>query len=386
MPARQRLTVEQRGRALALLDEGIVVRAVSRRLQVSHSVIIRLRDRHVATGSSQERPRSGRPRATTRQQDRHLRISALRDRATTASTLRGRLRTTTGVNVSCNTVRRRLREAGLRSRRPAVRPILSAINRTHRLALARQHVTWTRQQWGRVLFSDESRFILSFNDGRVRVWRRQGERYADATVREHNRYGGGSVMVWGGMSLGTRTPLLPIDGILNGIRYRDEVLRPVALPALAALGQGAILQDDKAPAHRARLVTNFLGQQNVNDDVACLLARPQPDRASVGCLGTAAQVQPRPACYPGQADPDPTGGVECHPPGNPSEPCAFDASSVSSMHPSPGRTHPLLKTFLINLTLSDFSKWGYPTLSACGVNDYCMNQISWLNLLNRKVE
>ena len=155
----------------------------------------------------------GRPRATTRQQDRHLRIGALRDKATTASTLRGRLRTTTGVNVSCNLVRRRLREAGLRSRRPA-------------------------------------------------------------------------------------------------------------------LGQGAILQDDNAPAHRARLVTNFLGQQNVNDDVACLLARPQPDRASVGCLGTAAQVQPLPACYPGQADPDPTGGVECHTPDNPSEPCVVDASSI----------------------------------------------------------
>ena len=237
---------------------------MSRRLQVSHSVIIRLRDRHVATGSSQERPRSGRPRATTRRQDRHLRLGALRDRATTASTLRGHLRTTTGANVSCSTVRRRLREAGLRSRRPAVRPVLSAVNRTRRLAWARQHVTWTRQQWGRVLFSDESRFTLSFNDGRVRVWRRQGERYADATVREHNRYGGGSVMVWGGMSLGTRTPLLPIDGILNGVRYRDEVLRPVAVPALAALGQGAIFQDDNAPAHRARLVTNFLGQQNVN--------------------------------------------------------------------------------------------------------------------------
>ena len=145
MPARQQLTVEKRGRALALLDEGIGVRSVSRRLQVTHSVIIKLLDRHVAAESSQERPCSGRPRATTRQQDRHLRIGALLDRATTALTSRGHLRTTIGVNVSCSTVRRRLREAGLGSRRSAVRPILSAINRTRRLAWARQHVTWTRQ-------------------------------------------------------------------------------------------------------------------------------------------------------------------------------------------------------------------------------------------------
>ena len=125
-------------------------------------------------------------------------------------------------------------------------------------------MTWIWQQWGRVLFSDKSRFTLSFNDGRIRVWRRQGERYADATVREHNRYGSGSVMVWGGMSLGAQTPLLPIDGILNGVWYCDEVPRPVAVLALAALGEGAIFQDENAPAHCARLVTNFFGQKNVN--------------------------------------------------------------------------------------------------------------------------
>ena len=197
MPVRRRLTADERGRALALLDEGFGVREVSRRFQVSHSTIQRLRDRFNATGSSQERPHTGRPRVTTRQQDRQLILGALRDRTSTSMTLRGHLRTATGVNISRRTVGRRLHEAGLRSRRPAVRPILSAINRRRRLAWARQHVTWTWQQWGRVLFSDESRFTLSFNDGRLRVWRRQGERYADATVQEHNRYGGGSVTVWG---------------------------------------------------------------------------------------------------------------------------------------------------------------------------------------------
>ena len=34
------------------------------------------------------------------------------------------------------------------------------------------------EQWRRVLFSDESRFCISTTDGRLRVWRRRGERYA----------------------------------------------------------------------------------------------------------------------------------------------------------------------------------------------------------------
>ena len=80
---------------------------------------------------------------------------------------------------------------------------------------------------------------MSFNDGRIRVWRRPGERFHDDRVQEHDRYGGGSVMVWGGIGLNYRTPLHRIQGILTGIRYRDEILRPIAIPALRAMGQGA---------------------------------------------------------------------------------------------------------------------------------------------------
>ena len=119
------------------------------------------------------------------------------------------------------------------------------------------------QQWSNVLFTDESRFTLTFNDGRIRVWRRAGERFTDATIRQHNRYGGGSVMVWAGISTNHRTPLHHIEGNLTGLRYRNEVLNPVALPALNVIGQQAILQDDNARPHRAAVVNDFLQHQQV---------------------------------------------------------------------------------------------------------------------------
>ena len=97
----------------------------------------------------------------------------------------------------------------------------------------------------------------------MNVWRRPGERFADATVREHDRYGGGSVMMWGGFALNFRTPLHQIHGNLNGIAYRDDVLRCMVLPALRAIGEGAILQDDNARPHRARIVNDFLQQQQI---------------------------------------------------------------------------------------------------------------------------
>ena len=59
----------------------------------------------------------------------------------------------------------------------------------------------SRQQWSRILFTDESRFTAASNDGRRRVWHRVGESFIRDAVREVDRYGGGSVMVWGGFHL-----------------------------------------------------------------------------------------------------------------------------------------------------------------------------------------
>lgn len=263
MPPRRRMSDAARGMAIAWLEEGVRLREVARRLAVAHSVIQTLRDRYSETGSVTERRRSGRPRSTTRQQDRFVVLSALRQRTATANALRTQLRAASNVTVSDQTIRNRLREANLRSRRPAVRPVLTRAHRAARLAWARRHLPWTRQQWARVLFTDESRFARSFHDGRTRVWRRQGERYHDVNVMTHDHFGGGSLLVWGGMAMSYRTPLYQVQGNLNGVGYRDDILRPLVLPALEAMGTGAILQDDNARPHRARVVNNFLQQQEV---------------------------------------------------------------------------------------------------------------------------
>jgi hypothetical protein len=65
---------------------------------------------------------------------------------------------------------------------------------------------------------------LKFNDGRIHVYRRQGERFADVNVREHDHFGGGSVIVWAGISVDLRTQLYIVNGNLNSQRYIDEML------------------------------------------------------------------------------------------------------------------------------------------------------------------
>ena len=96
------------------------------------------------------------------------------------------------------------------------------------------------------------------------MYRRPGERFADVNVNQRLPFGGGSVMIWGAFSFRERTPLHVINGNLNGNRYLREIIGPLVLPYLQRVGVGAVFQDDNARPHRARVVTDFLRQNNVN--------------------------------------------------------------------------------------------------------------------------
>ena len=71
-------------------------------------------------------------------------------------------------------------------------------------------------------------------------------------------------MVWGAFSFNDLTPLHVIDGNLNGNRYLLEVIQPFVISVLQRIGAAAMFQYDNARPHRARVVTDFLRQHNVN--------------------------------------------------------------------------------------------------------------------------
>ena len=96
--------------------------------------------------------------------------------------------------------------------------MLDPSERTEDVRLRRHSLRqFPMHRWRQVLFSDESRFSLYRADGRKRVYRRRGERFTDACVMENDRFGGGSVMVWGGIAHGLKTPLVVVNGNLNAI-------------------------------------------------------------------------------------------------------------------------------------------------------------------------
>ncbi len=78
------------------------------------------------------------------------------------------------------------------------------------------------------------------------------------------KWGGPSAMVWAAMSADHRSDLVFIDGKVNALHYRDEILGPVVLPFLDRVGCRAVFQHDNARSHVARVCINFLMESEVH--------------------------------------------------------------------------------------------------------------------------
>ncbi|KAH6924141.1 hypothetical protein HPB50_012805 [Hyalomma asiaticum] len=208
-------------------------------------------------GRIHDAPRAPSPKATTDDEDALIVPAAVRNPFLPAPAIREDL------DVSDTTFRRRLRTAGLRSHVAAEKPLLTAANKDARRRFAKLHESWTAEEWGRVIFSDESTFSTR-QDQRLRVWRLPGTRSDLDNVQSVSASGRSSVSVWCAVSKYGLRPLQRIRGHLSSEQYCN-ILNNVLLPYASSLFPDGnyLFQQDRSPIHTARVVKEFQAEQHI---------------------------------------------------------------------------------------------------------------------------
>ncbi|GBM33787.1 Transposable element Tc1 transposase [Araneus ventricosus] len=161
-------------------------------------------------------------------------------------------------SVSEHTIQRTLLDMGLCSRRPTGVPLLTKLHHQLRLLLAREHRDWTMDEWKRVAWSDESRFLIHDVDGRVRVRRLPGEQLLPSCTESHTQTGGGGIMLRGTFSWVVLGPIAVVEHTMKAANYLNIVadqLHPY-MAFVFPTGKG-IFQHGNASCHKARIVLEW---------------------------------------------------------------------------------------------------------------------------------
>ncbi|GFV25861.1 transposable element Tcb2 transposase [Trichonephila clavipes] len=154
--------------------------------------------------------------------------------------------------VSSRTIRRHLAERHLGSPRPLRGLPLTPTHRRLRLEWCSARGNWTAAVWNQVVFSDESRFNLSCDDNRVRVWRPRNERPNPAFALQRHTTPTVGVLVWGAIAYNKQSPLLLMRDTMTAQRYVHDILQQHVLPLMQLL-PGAIFQQVNARPHTTRV-------------------------------------------------------------------------------------------------------------------------------------
>ena len=187
---------------------------------------------------------------------------SLKDRFKTCTEIKSVMNSTSCVNVTRQTVSRRLQEIGLFNRTPRKKPLVSSKNKKKRLEFANRYVIWTYENWAKVFFSDESKFNLFENDGKNNVKRRIGERLTAKCTKKTVKFEGGSVMVFGMFSSQGTTPLVRLQTCVNAQIYKNIVQDHVMPIKRNSDFDRATFIQDNAPCHKAKVVMSYLSEQD----------------------------------------------------------------------------------------------------------------------------
>ena len=165
---------------------------------------------------------------------------------------------------SARTIRRRLQDSELKTRRPAKKPLLSRKNVRARLQFARKYGAWTVDQWKNVIFSDESKFNIINSDGKKFVRRPVGKRFDPKYTISTVKHGGGSVMVWGCFSGRGMGPLHQIEGTMDRFMYKDILENLMTPYADEVMPLNHYFQHDNDPKHASKVVKDWLKAEKIN--------------------------------------------------------------------------------------------------------------------------
>ncbi|KAK3538082.1 hypothetical protein QTP70_028642 [Hemibagrus guttatus] len=147
--------------------------------------------------------------------------------------------------------------------RPVRMPILTPVHCRKHQQWAREGQNWTTEQWKKVAWSDELRFLLHHVDGRVHVRLLPGEHMAPGCTMGRRQDGGGSVLLWSMFCWETLGPAVHVDVILTRSTYLSIAADHVHpfMETLFPDGCG-LFQQDNALCHKAEMVQEWFDDHN----------------------------------------------------------------------------------------------------------------------------
>jgi transposase len=258
-------------KAVPLTTRGMIIRSfelgqayseICKTYNISKSTFYNIKNKASASedGTAQIGKSSGRPPILNARDKRQLLYSVNSEPFTPINKLAKDL----NIPCSARTAQRIVLESGLRTYNAAKKPYISKANCKIRYAWAKEHVSWTQEQWENIIFSDESPITLR-DFGSKKVRRPRGKRYNIKyllpTIKHPTK-----INVWGCFGFNGVGNLAQIKGLMDANQF-ISIMKTNLMQSVKKIkgfyDYDIIFQQDNDPKHTCDMVVKWFEEKGI---------------------------------------------------------------------------------------------------------------------------
>ena len=252
----------EKGKIIALKMKNDSFPAIAKQLNRPLSTVKHFYQRYKMRGTSKNQSSTGRPRIIDERTQRHLARASKKARHLPLAELCNDI----VPKVSVRTVKRSLAEVNIKKWRAKKRALLKQRHAIQRLAWAKKHKEWTKEDWKGIIFSDECSVEKSKNPKGIWVFRTPAEKWEKDCIHGVTKGPGIKLMVWACIWGRNKGPLIPIfEKSVNRWVY-IQVLEDGLLDTLQEVEDtigDPVFQQDNAKIHTARDTMAWFEENNI---------------------------------------------------------------------------------------------------------------------------
>lgn len=250
------LTISEQSLIVGMRRGGSSLSEISAEVGRPKSTISKVIKRYCERGEVKIAKKSGRPKKLNEYSKRILLRELHKNRRSPLSEIAENL----PVPVTIRTLRKHVHDFGMNCCVATKKPFLSPKHIRDRYAFAKRHLHWTVEDWGQVMWTDESSFEIGKHSRQIRVWRKSYERYHWDCIAPTFKSGRTSIMVWGAFTASSKCylVLIPPDK-LKAFDFLDVVYQSALEPYYYhhENHEQLLLMEDGAPVHSSRVVARW---------------------------------------------------------------------------------------------------------------------------------
>ena len=264
--SRKAVSIDVRKNVILVLDSGMSQHKICWQMKSSRRCILQTIRKLDTYGTVATRPGAERSRKTTVRQTRRLiKLEQIRNETNSLADLARYVNMNMNLSIITLTINRILRQHNMVSSRALRKPRITPKQRRARVDWWNEHLSWSVQDWSKVIFSDKINYEVLNRSNRIyfRRFRTDRTRSEQSRKRTHR---GGDLSVWSFITCHGPGLVIIFEGCLNYFEDIDllEEHLPTALKWFPNNQLNDIIyQQDNTRAHLSKMTQDFFKKNNI---------------------------------------------------------------------------------------------------------------------------